>query len=290
MLWRHADWRSELVHVRRSRRLVVSSWANVGNYDYGFFWYFYLDGTIEAEVKLTGVPVGCRSPTWRTPDARCPRRRWPVGTASPAPVLFPARPRHRRCRELHRGGRARHGPASARTIREEPPSTLRRPAANRARGASRRLSCRGSLLEGERRDGAQSDRRTDGVRTGPWRPAGTCSPAPAARSRNGRSSPRHHLWVTQHADGELHAAGDYPNQHPGGDGLPAFTAGNRSLENTDVVLWFTCGSNHVARPEDWPVMPVEHAGFHLRPVGFFDRNPALDVPPQDRINPNGHCH
>ena len=55
------------------------------------------------------------------------------------------------------------------------------------------------------------------------------------------------------------------------------------------MLWFTCGSNHVARPEDWPVMPVEYAGFHLRPVGFFDRNPALDVPPQDRINPNGHC-
>jgi Cu2+-containing amine oxidase len=37
-------------------------------------------------------------------------------------------------------------------------------------------------------------------------------------------------------------------------------------------------------------MPVEYAGFHpRRPVGFFDRNPALDVPPQDRINPNGHC-
>jgi primary-amine oxidase len=101
---------------------------------------------------------------------------------------------------------------------------------------------------------------------------------------------RHHLWVTQHSDGELHAAGDYPNQHPGGDGLPAFTAGNRSLDSADVVLWFTCGSNHVARPEDWPVMPVEHTGFHLRPIGFFDRNPALDVPPQDRIKPNGHCH
>ena len=26
-------------------------------------------------------------------------------------------------------------------------------------------------------------------------------------------------------------------------------------------------------------MPVEYAGFMLKPVGFFDRNPALDVPP-----------
>ena len=26
-------------------------------------------------------------------------------------------------------------------------------------------------------------------------------------------------------------------------------------------------------------MPVEYAGFLLTPIGFFDRNPALDLPP-----------
>jgi primary-amine oxidase len=26
-------------------------------------------------------------------------------------------------------------------------------------------------------------------------------------------------------------------------------------------------------------MPVARAGFRLEPAGFFDRNPALDVPP-----------
>lgn len=26
-------------------------------------------------------------------------------------------------------------------------------------------------------------------------------------------------------------------------------------------------------------MPVEYAGFMLMPVGFFDANPSLDVPP-----------
>jgi primary-amine oxidase len=26
-------------------------------------------------------------------------------------------------------------------------------------------------------------------------------------------------------------------------------------------------------------MPVEHTGFLLTPAGFFDANPALDVPP-----------
>lgn len=29
--------------------------ATVGNYEYGFFWYFYQDGTIQYEVKLTGI-------------------------------------------------------------------------------------------------------------------------------------------------------------------------------------------------------------------------------------------
>ena len=34
---------------------MVSYFTTVGNYDYGFYWYFYLDGTIEHEVKATGV-------------------------------------------------------------------------------------------------------------------------------------------------------------------------------------------------------------------------------------------
>ena len=55
ILWKHNDPRSGRNEVRRSRRLVVSSIATVGNYDYGFFWYFYLDGTIQFEVKLTGI-------------------------------------------------------------------------------------------------------------------------------------------------------------------------------------------------------------------------------------------
>ena len=33
----------------------------------------------------------------------------------------------------------------------------------------------------------------------------------------------------------------------------------------------------ITRPEDWPVMPVDVVSFWLKPYGFFDRNPALDV-------------
>ncbi len=88
-----------------------------------------------------------------------------------------------------------------------------------------------------------------------------------------------HLWVTPYSPKERHPAGDYPNQHAGGDGLPAWTKANRSIENTDIVLWYTLGEHHIPRPEDWPVMPVGYIGLILKPVGFFDRNPALDVPP-----------
>ncbi len=55
ILWKHNDMNTGHVEVRRSRRLVVSFIATVGNYEYGFYWYFYLDGTIQLEVKLTGI-------------------------------------------------------------------------------------------------------------------------------------------------------------------------------------------------------------------------------------------
>ena len=67
---------------------------------------------------------------------------------------------------------------------------------------------------------------------------------------------------------------------------PAGRPADRPIVDTDVVLWYTFGVTHVPRPEDWPVMPVEYAGFTLAALGFFDRNPALDVPP----SPAAHCH
>ena len=90
-----------------------------------------------------------------------------------------------------------------------------------------------------------------------------------------------HLWVTAHDPNELYAAGAYPYQNPNPGGLPEWTKRNRDIVDTDVVVWYTFGSHHVPRLEDWPVMPVQHVGFKLEPCGFFDRNPALDVAPAD---------
>jgi primary-amine oxidase len=88
-----------------------------------------------------------------------------------------------------------------------------------------------------------------------------------------------HLWVTRYHPAERYPAGELVNQHPGGAGIPRWIAADRSLDGEDVVVWHTFGTTHIPRPEDWPVMPVDTCGFVLKPVGFFDRNPALDVPP-----------
>ena len=100
-----------------------------------------------------------------------------------------------------------------------------------------------------------------------------------------------HLWVTRYDPRERFATGDYPNQHPGGAGLPAYASQDRSLADEPLVVWYTFGAHHSVRPEDWPVMPVVHTGFKLKPSGFFDRNPALDVPRSPKAHTNGaSCH
>ena len=71
-------------------------------------------------------------------------------------------------------------------------------------------------------------------------------------------------------------------------GLPQYVADDAPLENTDVVLWYSVGVHHVVRSEDWPVMSCAYTGFHLKPVGFFDRNPALDIPPSPPAASHAH--
>jgi primary-amine oxidase len=88
----------------------------------------------------------------------------------------------------------------------------------------------------------------------------------------------YHIWVTPYREDERYAAGDYPVQSKGGDGLPTWTKANRPIENTDIVLWYTMGFHHIPSSEDWPVLPTMWHEFELRPVNFFSRNPAIDLP------------
>jgi primary-amine oxidase len=87
----------------------------------------------------------------------------------------------------------------------------------------------------------------------------------------------HNLWITAYDPDERYAAGDTPNQNPGVPGLPQYVANNQNLQNTDLVMWLTVGFHHVPSTEDFPVLPRETLAFTLKPMHFFDRNPALDL-------------
>ncbi|BBH03768.1 Copper amine oxidase family protein [Prunus dulcis] len=113
-------------------------------------------------------------------------------------------------------------------------------------------------------------------------PGSNCLPLAGSEAKFFRRAAflKHNLWVTPYAQDEMFPGGEFPNQNPRvGEGLATWVKKNRSLEETDIVLWYVFGITHVPRLEDWPVMPVERIGFMLMPHGFFNCSPAVDVPP-----------
>ncbi len=95
----------------------------------------------------------------------------------------------------------------------------------------------------------------------------------------------HNIYVTKYQDGELYAGGKYTNQSRGGTGVRSWANRKDSVKDEDIVLFVQFGINHVPRVEDFPVMPCEVLKVSLKPANFFDRNPAIDVPPSEqRVN------
>lgn len=92
----------------------------------------------------------------------------------------------------------------------------------------------------------------------------------------------HHFYFTKHDEDELFPAGDFPWQHTGGTGVRTWAARRQDIKPGEGVVWCVFGFTHVPRPEDWPVMPVETFRVGLKPVNFFDKNPAMDVPPSSK--------
>jgi primary-amine oxidase len=284
ILWKHHDARSGATDVRRARRLVVSTIATVGNYEYGLYWYLALDGSVAFEAKLTGV----------LHTAGVALGEQPGSATLVAPGVSAGFHQHFFCARLDLDIDGERNALCEVNSQPDPPG-----AANpHGQSFSVRETPLASELSAQRLIDPHAGRR--------WRVSN-----PARRNRMGRAVAyelvpgenvglmagedsefarrarfmTRHLWATPYRPDERYPAGEYPNQHAGGDGLPRWTAADRSLEDTDIVLWYVFGSHHVPRLEDWPVMPVVSCGFQLRPVGFFDRNPALDVPPQPE-----HCH
>ena len=285
ILWKHIDWRTEQTEVRRSRRLVVSFISSIDNYEYGFFWYFYQDGTIQYEVKLTGILLCAAlldAPKYGTLVA-------PELNAIIHQHVFNVR------LDMNIDG---ENNSIYEVNTEAVPLSPENPYGNA-------FFAKKTLLATE----SEAQRLIDPLSGRSWQivnpsvlnslgqpvgyklmPGENILPFAHADSsllkRAGFMTK--HLWVTPYQSDEKYPAGDYPNQHAGGEGLPAWTQANRSVENTDIVVWYTFGHHHIPRPEDWPVMPVSYIGFTLKPVGFFEANPALDVPPS--APENSACH
>ncbi|MCE4026225.1 primary-amine oxidase [Microbacterium sp. Au-Mic1] len=291
ILWKHSDNWNGSSETRRNRRLVVSFFMTVGNYDYGFYWYFGLDGTIEFEIKATGIVF----------TSAYPHKGYPFATEI-APGL--GAPNHQHlfsarldmmvdglsnavdeveARRVPRGSANPSGTGFTQAVtRLHRESDAQRVADN--------LSGRVwfvSNTEVQNRLGEQVG----------WVLYPEGKPLLLADSESDiyrrATFTTKHLWVTAYEPSELYPAGDFVNLHRGGAGIPTWVAADRNVDGTDIVLWHTFGLTHFPRVEDWPIMPVDTAGFVLKPHGFFRRNPSLEVPAASPTHcaaphPDGH--
>jgi len=278
ILWKHTDLFTGKVEVRRARRLVISSISTIGNYEYGSFWYLHQDGSIHFEMKATGIMN-----TAALPPGEVPR----FGSIV-SPGVYAHYHQHvfnmrldmdvdgtaNRVVEvdtvaLPEGPENPHGNAFtlAETVLASELQAQRNVDFNHARGWRIESTAARNPLG-----------QPTGYRLVVQNPLPTFSRPEASVTRRAAFMTKQ-LWVTAFDPEELHAAGRYPNQSSGGDGLPAWTAADRPLDGADLVVWHSFGLHHIPRPEDFPVQPVITSGFALHPEGFFAENPALDVPP-----------
>lgn len=275
--WRHTRGGGSVNEARVRTDLVLRMYMNAGNYDYLFDWVFQQDGAMTVHVGATGMDQV--KPATGTPRDNDYGRRI-------ADKLIGVNHSHFFSFRLDLDVDGEQNALMVDRLQ-----TTRLPSDNPRRSVWTVQSL-------------TAQREQDGMRMSPmnapevWRivnpavsnsfgwPVGyeidghgamsLLSPDDYMRRRAGFVD--HTLWVTPYNANELYAAGDYPSNSVAGEGLPKWTAANRAIANTDVVAWLTMGFHHVPRPEDWPVMPVAWHSFAIRPVGFFDRSPAIDIP------------
>lgn len=292
ILWKHTDRRLQVPEVRRSRRLVISSVSTVENYEYGFFWYLYQDGNIQLEIKLTGILSMGAYPAGVKPK---------YGNLV-APSLYAPNHQHFfnvRC-DFDLDGE-NNSVYEVNIVGEEEGAENPYENAFYAKSTllTTELKARANLkLETARYWKIVNHNRKNHV----GEPVGykfmagdNCVPFASKNAwwRKRAGFVENHVWVTPFDENEKFAAGDYPNQSQGGDGLIKWTAKDRPIDDKDIVFWYTMGHTHIPRPEDYPVMPAAYIGFLLKPLGFFNENPANDVPPSaPKHSSNGKscCH
>jgi len=284
ILWKHKDWRTGATEMRRSRKLVVSFFTTISNYDYGFYWYFFQDGNIKMEAKLTGILSTSGIENGESPGG--------YGVLI-APNLYAPIHQHfftvrldmqvdgdnNSVQEINveRGGlndeSNPHHSAFYATV-----NTFKRELDAVRQNAP---------LQGRTWKIVNPKKTNRMGQLCGYKIVTTQTPVPFAMDDSKiikrAGFLKNALWVTPFEPNEKFPAGNYPFQKEIDDGLTKWTRQNRNIENTDIVVWHTFGVTHVCRAEDWPIMPTEYCGFALKPENFFNCNPAMDVPKPRKI-------
>ena len=285
VLWKHVDHDAGAA-VRRMRRLTLSFHVTVANYEYLVYWRLYQDGNIECEVRATGIMV-------TTP--------LPPGAPNPNGTLVDERtyaPFHQHFL-VARLDLDIDGPDNTVVMSESYAEPISEQNPHGLSVVTRNVPLR-TENEGKQDLNFGTQRTWKVVNTNVVNGLGThpsykLVPTGALPAMFDPSAPvlqranviGHTLWVTPNHPDERWPAGEFVNQSVSDTGLGEWTKADRPILNTDVVLWYVFGLHHITRPEDWPVMPVDVVSFWLKPFGFFDRNPALDVPETEKLDT---CH
>lgn len=277
ILWKHWDFRLNRTEVRRARRLVVSTIATVGNYEYGYYWYFHLDGEIEFEMKATGI----------INTTACEPGKPGLHGVEVSPGVRGQIHQHTFCARLDM---AIDGDANSvvecNTYAD--PAGPENPYGNAFRQHE-------TVLETEKGAARKADPSTHrywkftssdrtnhvgGKTAYKLMPSSTVTPflSPDGPSGWRAGYTFNDLWVTKFDADQRFPTGEFVNGSDGSDGFPNFTSQNRPIVDTDIVAWHVFGLHHQPRPEDWPVQPCITCGFKLMPVGFFDDSNVRDLP------------
>jgi primary-amine oxidase len=287
VLWKHVDHDAG-AEVRRMRRLVVSFHVTVANYEYLVYWRFYQDGNIECEVRATGIMVVTHI------DEGQPH---PNGTLIDNRTYAPFHQHFIVARmDLDIDGTENTVFRSETQI--EPMSD--------ANPHGLGLIQKNTPIETEGFDDYDwnTQRAWKVVNEKSLNGLGTpvsykLVPGGAIPSFFDPSAPvyqraqviGHTVWVTPNDETERWPAGEFVNQSEVDHGMPEWVQQGRPVRNVDLVLWYVFGIHHITRPEDWPIMPSDAVSFWMKPIGFFDRNPSLDVEPSPGVHcASGHDH
>ncbi|WP_419547788.1 primary-amine oxidase [Microcystis sp.] len=281
ILWRHYDFNTETFEGRRARQLVVNTVAAIGNYDYGINWIFHEDGTLEQRSDLTGIMLA--KATHDVTNAHNHGDQFGTLVAANVEAI-----NHQHFLNFRLDFDVDGVKNSVTEMKVSTLSPEKNPFGNAFSMSERNLQQESEAIRdvnlAESRAWMvmnKNQKNSLGMPTSYMLMPSANSiyyPNFQADSRQRGEFATHHFWATRYKANELYAAGDYPNQGKKGRGLPQYTADNESLDNEDLVVWYTYGVTHIPRPEEWPIMTVHPAGFKIMSWGFFDQNPVLNVP------------